>query len=436
MGSNPADRDKTTFHCKTSEGQTELYRFKVACLGLAGCPSAYQAWLEDVMKDCRGTQVYLDDMIHGTKDLESHAVLLEQVLLQCRKHNIYLHPGKCEWAVEKVDFLGMTIGYNRISISAEKVEALRVYPVPRNFPEVRRFLGFANYVQQFIPHFSTKASALTNMLKGQEDKKKKFVWTHDHQFAFDSLREALIKSMGLVIPDLNGQFVIESDASGEGVGAVLFQFVDDRLTPIWFSSKKFNQAERNYSPRDREALAIIFALAKFSTYVKLKPFVLYSDHESLAKFKDQAVLKGRDWRYAEQISGYVFEQRYRKGDMMVMPDALSRAFATYHEATGDTGGVWQEVIHGKGTVISITAPNKLTIPLNEDATAISAIVHPDLWNTLVGVYATATLTLHKQSENFEEDNNILREIVPPDPPEIVVLREDYKEAYLLDRWLG
>ena len=122
--------------------------------------------------------------------------------------------------------------------------------------------------------------------------------------------------------------------------------------------------------------------------------------------------------------------------MMVMPDALSRAFATYHEATGDTGGVWQEVIHGKGTVISITAPNKLTIPLNEDATAISAIVHPDLWNTLVGVYATATLTLHKQSENFEEDNNILREIVPPDPPEIVVLREDYKEAYLLDRWLG
>ena len=71
--------------------------------------------------------------------------------------------------------------------------------------------------------------------------------------------------------------------------------------------------------------------------MKLKPFVLYSDHESLAKFNDQAVLKGRDWRYAEQISGYVFEQRYRKGDMMGVPDALSRAFATYHEVTGDTG---------------------------------------------------------------------------------------------------
>ena len=72
------------------------------------------------MKDCRGTQVYLDDMIHGTKDLESHAVLLRKVFQTWREHNIYLHPGKCEWAVEKVDFLGMTLSHNRISISGEK----------------------------------------------------------------------------------------------------------------------------------------------------------------------------------------------------------------------------------------------------------------------------------------------------------------------------
>ena len=116
MGLKPDDRDKTTFVCKTPEGHTEFYRFKVACLGLAGCPSAYQEWLEDVMKDCKGTEVYLDDMIHATKDLESHAALLRQVFEQCRKHKIFLHPGKCEWAVEQVDFLGMTIGHNRISI--------------------------------------------------------------------------------------------------------------------------------------------------------------------------------------------------------------------------------------------------------------------------------------------------------------------------------
>ena len=65
MGLKPEDRDKTTFVCKNPDGRTEYYRFKVACLELAGCPSAYQTWMENVMKDCRGTQVYLDDMIHA-----------------------------------------------------------------------------------------------------------------------------------------------------------------------------------------------------------------------------------------------------------------------------------------------------------------------------------------------------------------------------------
>ena len=77
MWLKPGDRDKTTFVCKNPEGHTEYYRSKIACLlGLAGCPLAYQEWLEDVMKDCKGTEVYLNDMIDATKDLESHAALL------------------------------------------------------------------------------------------------------------------------------------------------------------------------------------------------------------------------------------------------------------------------------------------------------------------------------------------------------------------------
>ena len=75
-------------------------------------------------------------------------------------------------------------------------------------------------------------------------------------------------------------------------------------------------------------------------------------------FKNQAVLKGRDWRYAEAISGFEFEQRYRKGDRMTIPDALLRAFAAYHEVMGDTG-VWHEVEHGKGKVIKVTTPSKV-----------------------------------------------------------------------------
>jgi hypothetical protein len=80
---------------------------------------------------------------------------------------------------------------------------------------------------------------------------------------------------------------------------------------------------KNYSTRDREALAVIYALRKLRHYLLGRPFILYSDHESLSKFANQPHLQGRDWRYQETICEFQFEQRYRKGELMSVPDALS-----------------------------------------------------------------------------------------------------------------
>ena len=87
--------------------------------------------------------------------------------------------------------------------------------------------------------------------------------------------------MGLGIPDKRGDLVLETDASGVGLGAVLYQFTDGKLTPLWFLSRKLNKAEKNYSSRDKEALAVVYALVKMEAYLMQKPFILYSDHESL-----------------------------------------------------------------------------------------------------------------------------------------------------------
>ena len=121
--------------------------------------------------------------------------------------------------------------------------------------------------------------------------------------------------------------------------------MDNKLIPIWYLSKKFSSAEANYSTRDREALAVIYALNKFQSYLLNKPFVLYSDHESLASFQKQPRLKNRDWRYQETISQFTFEQRYRKGELMTVPDALSRAFDEKEESLG----VWHEIEHSNST---------------------------------------------------------------------------------------
>ena len=103
--------------------------------------------------------------------------------------------------------------------------------------------------------------------------------------------------------------------------------IDEKLNPVWYVSHKFNTAERNYAPRDQEMLAVIYALRKFRSYLLCRTLVrLYSDHESLSKFQKQPDLKKRDWRWAELLSDYTYEQYYRPGLTMFVPDAISRAF--------------------------------------------------------------------------------------------------------------
>jgi hypothetical protein len=393
------DREKTTFTCFTPEGR-KSYFFNVSCLGLQGAPASYQLFMEDCIADIPGVWCYIDDLGYASDTMEEHVALLERVFQRLSDNHVYLNPKKCLWAVSSMDFLGMRVSHNRVQIADDKVQGLREYPVPKSFEEVRRFYGFANYMAQFVPNFSQRMITISDLLKDQQTKKRKFVWPAAAQEEFDAIRMALIASAGLVIPDLRGRFVVETDASMLGMGAVLFQVIReradatvgkvgaleetapaepvisvepkskektelvepvlvvvpgqpssaalsvpegfaDRLVPVWYLSRKFNSAEKNYNTRDREALAVVWALRKFRSYLLLRPFVLFSDHESLSKFKTQPGLKGKDWRHQEIISEYDFEQRYRKGELLVSPDALSRAF----DDRQTSSAIWEEVDH-------------------------------------------------------------------------------------------
>ncbi len=356
------DREKTTFTCDTPKG-VRSYFFNVSCLGLQGAPSSYQLFMEDVIAGIDGVVCYIDDLAYASDTMEQHVELLRQVFRRLSDNQVYLNAAKCQWGLAEMDFLGMHISHNHVQITEDRVQGLRDYPVPTSFADVRRFVGFVNYVGQFVPNFSRSIVSITDMLKGQEKVKRKFVWTEAANNEFNSVRELLIASVGLVIPDLRGDFVLETDASGLGMGAVLYQFLkvpEERLVPVWYLSRKFSPAEIEYNTRDREALAITWALRKCRQYLALRPFVIYSDHESLANFKVQPGLKGKDWRHQEIVAEFDFVQRYREGATMVAPDALSRAFDK--RITANT--IWQEVDHelhgaflpvGAGPTVSVKA---------------------------------------------------------------------------------
>ena len=353
MTLNPADRKLTTFSVRMGDEGIKSFYFNVACLGLQGTPSSYQSWMEKVVEGIDGVQVYIDDVIYFADTIEELAEVMKKVFARFRAHKVFIHPDKCLFGVTEIDFLGMKVSNNKVSVSDEKVEALKVYPIPDSYAAVRRFVGFAQYLCQFIPKFSEIMSPITETLKGQDAKKskKKFIWNQACTTAFHHIIRELSTSRGLLIPHEKGQFVLETDASGEGMGYCLYQFVGDQLIPAWYGSKKFNSAERNYNVRDREALAVVFALDKCKAYLLMTPFILFSDHESLMFFKKQPKLKNRDWRWQEAMCRFVFEHRYKKGELMVVPDALSRAYPTRNRT--NTGVPWNTVVHGTGAAIKV-----------------------------------------------------------------------------------
>ena len=178
----------------------------------------------------------------------------------------------------------------------QKIAAVKEYRVPDSYPALQRFLGFANYLKDFVPKYASKIACLTDLLKGGT-KKRKFTWSQPCQDAFDGIKQDLISAVGLGIPNKGGDLVLETDASLLGIGACLYQYVEGRLHPLWFLSKKLSNTEARYSTRDREALAVVYALKKCEKYLHQKPFVLYSDYESLIYIRSQKELKTtRDWR--------------------------------------------------------------------------------------------------------------------------------------------
>ena len=339
MPLHPNSRDMSTFVCQTPTGPVK-YRFKVVVMGLTGAPSYFQTQMEKVMEGIPGVIVYLDDIMVFSKNIDEHIKILEQVFARMKENGLYFHPDKCKFLRNTIQFLGMKITQNKIMPADDKYKALNEYEEPSTVPEVRRFLGFSQYLAMFIPNFNCMTACLSDLLT-KENTKRTFVFPLHCREAFNKIRNALNKSSGLRIPSINAELVLECDASSLGVGACLYELLDGILYPVYFISKKFSGAERNYAPRDQEALAVVYSLIKFRSYLYLSFFTLYSDHQSLQYFQEQRDLHKRDWRWQELMSEFNYEHRYRKGELMVVPDALSRSFGTNPEP--DVIGVLDEI---------------------------------------------------------------------------------------------
>ena len=177
----------------------------------------------------------------------------------------------------------MIIEKNRISMDAGKLKGIRDWPTPTTVKEVRGFLGFGNFYQRFIRHYSNIAKPLNDLMK----KNQLFNWTAECQQAFEKLKRCFTEEPVLIMPDQTKPFQIECDASKYALGVVLTQNDGNgNRHPCAFISKTFSETERNYEIYDCELLAIIRALEEWRHYIQGLPHttLILSDHKNLTYY--------------------------------------------------------------------------------------------------------------------------------------------------------
>jgi hypothetical protein len=288
--------------------------------------------------------VYLDDIIVFSKTKEEHLTNLERIFDLLKEADLKLGLSKCKFMCESVQYLGHVISAKGITPDPEKIEALKNYERPTSVVEIQSFLGLASYYRRFIKNFADIAHPLIELTKKKKDKgnqnnktkhqaskfskpvvtSESFEWGDAEQEAFEKLRECLITPPIVAFPDFEKEFLIFTDASNYGIGAVLSQIQDDKEVVISYSSRHLNAAERNYSAIEREALAIVYGVKRYRHYLQDNRFEIISDHRPLQWLETHKDEKSRLGRWAIELSAVKYKISYKPGKEHANADFLSR----------------------------------------------------------------------------------------------------------------
>ena len=193
-----------------------------------------------------------------------------------RQHSLFAKLSKCSFGQSQIDYLGHVVSREGVRVDDSKVAAIQQWPPPSSVKQLRGFLGLASYYRKFIKGFAMLAAPLTDLLK-----KDTFLWTEQAHQAFLTLKTALTQAPILALPNFKQPFILEIDASGAGIGAVLSQ----NSHPIAYFSKKLSNKMQKQSAYAREMHAITEAVAKFRHYLLGHKFVIRTDHKSLKEMQ-------------------------------------------------------------------------------------------------------------------------------------------------------
>ena len=311
-------------------GSLGVYEFFRMPYGLCNAPATFQRLMQNCLGELNLTYalVYLDDMIVYLKMEEDHLRRLQAVFECFHEHGLKLKPSKCSFLRKQITFLGHEVSADGMKPGNLNLKGIAEMAPPASYTEVRHFLGMTGFFRRFIKNYAQIAKPLNDILEGEASKLKSEAITLPPEAldAFKKLKMCCMTAPVLAFADFEKEFQLETDASSEGLGAVLSQKqVDGRWHPIAFGSHELKGGETKYHSSKLEFLALKWAVTEqFREYLQYRPFTMLTDNNPLTYVLKTLNLDALGHRWVAALASYNMTIRYLKGSDNKVADTLSQ----------------------------------------------------------------------------------------------------------------
>lgn len=299
------------------------YQFRRLPFGLINSVSLFIRALDTVLgrEVLEFTTVYVDDLVIASKTWEEHCSKIDKILNRLEQWGVTLKLEKSKFLTRSMKFLGFIVSDEGRSVDTEKTQAIREFPTPKNLKQLQSFLGLCNYYR----HFQANYSEVTKNFQHIISKKNKWTWGEHEDNCFQQVKDCFINCITLKHPNFDKPFYLNCDASDISLGSVLYQLNEKgQEEVIAFASRTISKVERNYTITEKEALGVVFAVAKFRTYLLNHEVVVRTDHQAITFLKQCKLSHGRLTRWTLALQEYNIRWEYVQGKRNIVADVLSR----------------------------------------------------------------------------------------------------------------
>ncbi|KAH0822303.1 hypothetical protein GEV33_000488 [Tenebrio molitor] len=293
--------------------------------GISPASAKFQKYIEQLFMGMKNVINFLDDILITGPTKKEHLETLEKVLKKLDEAGLTVKKEKCKFFQDEVEYLGHIIDKNGLRKTKDKISAITEAPQPKTVTQVRSFCGMVNYYSRFVPNLAAILRPIYNLLS----QNGKFEWKPECEKAFKKIKEILISDACLVHFDPKLPITLTTDASNEGISAVLNHIIDGEEKMVGCVSRTLMPAEKNYAVVHKEALAIYYGVTKFHQYLWGQKWILKTDHKPLlALFGEKRATPimqaNRLQRWATYLSGFNYRIQYIRGKQNPVADCLSR----------------------------------------------------------------------------------------------------------------